>query len=102
MRGFKAGTEAGGRWIENGGPDDDDVNPYRDSQFEYGRRERATGRVVPLSSTPLPDWHDESQDQWEHVQRTVGSWEPVGWVSELFPGTHAALDRLTIRPEAMS
>lgn len=50
--GFKVGTEAGARWMENGGPDDDDVNPYRDSQQEP---------------------------------------------PEIFPGTHAALDDLTVR-----
>lgn len=27
--GFEVGTEAGGRWAENGGPDNDDRNPYR-------------------------------------------------------------------------
>jgi hypothetical protein len=26
--GFDTGTEAGGRWFENGGADNDDVNPY--------------------------------------------------------------------------
>jgi len=67
--------------------------------FEYGRRERATGLVRPLRGAPLPDWWGESQDEWEHVQRTVGPWKPVGWVSELFPGTRAALDGLTIRTE---
>ena len=72
------------------------------TDIEYGRRERTTGRVVPLRGTPLPEWYGESQDLWEHVQRPVGSWEPVGWVSELFPGTHAALDGLTIRTEALS
>ena len=26
--GFAVGAEAGGRWMENGGSDRDDVNPY--------------------------------------------------------------------------
>lgn len=30
--GFEVGTEAGGRWAENGGPDNDDRNPYRNGE----------------------------------------------------------------------
>ena len=30
--GFEVGTEAGGRLAENGGPDNDDRNPYRNGE----------------------------------------------------------------------
>jgi hypothetical protein len=45
---------------------------------EYGRKKRMTGEVYgPLKGDPLPSWWGESQEDYLHVQRTVGPWEVV-------------------------
>jgi hypothetical protein len=46
-------------------------------KIQFGRRNRETGYVQPLSGPPRPDWWGESQETWEHVQRFVQPWIPV-------------------------
>ena len=44
---------------------------------QYGRRNRESGKFIALGGHPLPEWWDESQETYEHVQRLVSSWAPI-------------------------
>jgi hypothetical protein len=46
-------------------------------KIQFGRRNRETGSIHPLSDPPLDGWWGESQEIYEHVQRFVHPWIPV-------------------------
>jgi len=55
---------------------DAEARATTETGWEYGRRDRRYGSYLPLRGKPSSDWWGESQEDYEHVRRAVGPWEP--------------------------